>query len=377
MEHAEIFAKLWPNGMPPEERAEWSSVPNGRRDRVLQRLSALAALEADEVNVGTAADLAGLSRQAFHKLRDRWKRERSIRSLTPYRSRKQASSQLVTTGDSDIVQSTDPLLAAAVDLVSSLPSKTNGGLGRRLRDSLGQSISQPTAVELVRQARRLAALDPDLLKETYGRALLIDFVGLQIDRIAIENDPVPIAAIVLERASGTILGFAVGERSEMRDLQIDSIRDAIETLSRHEIDITAQQPVGCRIILPDPEPKEGDEFLLERLHDLLNSRQVFAKGMRRFGVRTTSVIGRKICRVRLSSRIGEGETGRAFKPFIREPKGPKLPLPQFALLARSEIVRYNEPLLARVRGLPAQTTLAKKGSMASTLQSILEILQTH
>lgn len=381
MEPSEIFAKAWQNGLPPEEQAEWSSVPKDRRDSVIRRLSALAALEAGEVNVGSAAALAGLSRQAFHKLRTRWENERSIRSLTPYRFRERT--QTVTKNDKPVVgrseasQSPDPFLAKALKTITEYPAETNGRLGRRLRKTLDEAISQPTAVELVRQARRLTALKPELLEDTYGKSLLIDFVGLRMDGVAVEGDRVTVAAIVLERASGIVLGLSVGDREAMPALQIDAVRGALETISRHQIDIETTRPVGCRIVVPDIEHTTETELRVARLRDLLTPKRVYADGMRRFGVRTTSIVGHKINRVRLFSRIGQGETGQAFRPYRVNSKSPKLQPEEFALLARSEVERYNEPLLARVQHLPGQSALTTYGAMASIFENILEILQTR
>ena len=377
MEPTEIFAKIWPDGMPPGEHAEWSTVPKSRRDSVVQRLKALAALEAGEVNVGNAAALAGLSRQAFHKLRMRWESERSIRSLTPYRFREQAQverkrAEIVDRADSG---STDLFSAAALRLVTSRPSETNGTLGRRLRDDLDQRISQPTAVELVRQARRAVALDPDLLKETYGRSLLIDFIGLRIEGVFVADEPAPVAAIVLERASGIILGFAVGERGRMRDLQMDAIHKSIEFLSQHRVDIPASHAIGCRMILPEAEWGEDAGSITEGLVALLGADRVYAVGMRRFGVRTTSILGHKLGRLRLSSRIGEGETGKSFHPRKKLSKSPTLTLAEFSVLARSEVERHNEPLLVRIQALPAPTILSEKGGIARTLEKIFAALK--
>ena len=380
MRPTEIFAKVWPAGMPPEEQAEWSSVPTSRRESVLQRLSALASLEAGDLNVGSAAELAGLSRQAFHKLRRRWKTERSIRSLTPYRFREQAKTVAMiespAVDHSKTGQSSDPFLAEALKTITDDPTDSNGSLGRQLRERLNEAISQPTAVELVRLARRLTALDPELLEATYGRSLLLDFVGVRIDGVVVEGDFMTVAAIVLERASGIVLGFAVGKREAMRTLQIDAIRGALDTLSRHHIDIETTRSVGCRIVVPDIVPMTETEPLVARLHALLDRKRVYARGMRRFGVRTTSTVGHKINRVRLFSRIGKGETGRTFRPHRINSEGPKLQPEEFALLARSEVERYNEPLLARVQHLPGQSALTTNGAMASILENILEILET-
>ena len=378
MEADALFARIWADGLPQTERVEWASVPDARRAAVLQRLRALLSLEAGDVRIGEAADLAGLSRQAFHKLRSRWTQERSIRSVIPYRFK----AADVPDGDGaggglpldTKALSSDSATTLAIALIEEHPAESNGRLGRRLRGSLDHRISLPTAVEAVRRARHLVALDPGALAKAFGRSLLIDFVGVRVDGVSVDTDRVVVAALVLERASGLILGFRAGDRDDMARLQTEAVRDALETIGDQGIDVTGSEPANCRIVLPDPEYDFDRDERADRLRDLLGHDRVFADGVRRFGVRTTSVIGHKVGRVRFFSRIGEGETGRAFRAAPSEPGDPELTLDQFATLARSEIDRGNEALLARVWDLPDRMRLCRKGAMTTALRRALAVL---
>ena len=370
---------VWPSGLPPEEEANWAAVPEVRREVVLERLQALVALETDGMKVGEAAALAGLSRQAFHKLRSKWRAERSIRSVTPYRFK---LSTVAVGKDGDDVfaggepASTDAPLARALDLVTERTAESNGRLGRRLRKAIDDSISLPTAVDVVRRARSVAALDPDRLATMFGSSVLIDFVGVRIDGVVAETEEMVVAALVLERASGIVLGFDVGERHRMSESQLGSIRDALETISRLEIDPDRDAGTSCRVVLPSSDQADRRAKHSGRLREVLGKDRVYSTGVRRFGVRTTSIIGHKLERLRLFSRIGEGETGQAFRPVSPEPGEPVVAMHQFAVLARSEIDRRNEPLLAKVRELSGQLDLSATGAMTTTLRRILTILKS-
>ena len=371
---------VWPSGLPPEEEANWAAVPEVRREVVLERLQALVALETDGMKVGEAAALAGLSRQAFHKLRSKWRAERSIRSVTPYRSRP-STATLGRDADDVVSASREPALtdtpfARALDLVTERTSESNGRLGRRLRKAIDDSISLPTAVDVVRRARSVAALDPDRLATMFGSSVLIDFVGVRIDGVVAETEEMVVAALVLERASGIVLGFDVGERHRMSESQLGSIRDALETISRLEIDPDRDAGTSCRVVLPSSDQADRRAKHSGRLREVLGKDRVYSTGVRRFGVRTTSIIGHKLERLRLFSRIGEGETGQAFRPVSPEPGEPVVAMHQFAVLARSEIDRRNEPLLAKVRELSGRLDLSATGAMTTTLRQILTILES-
>ena len=379
MDIAEIFLKVWPEGVPAQEKAHWAAVPDARREAVLMRLHALALLDANEVQVGQAADRAGLSRQAFHKLRKRWLADRSIRSITPYRFKpsdapgidsKDAGQSFGRAGSSDRLAK-----RRATELIGDYPSESNGTLGRKLRDLLGDSISLPTAVKTIQRTRNATALNPSLLAKTYGSSLLIDLVGIRIDGVALDTDEPVMAALVLERATGLILGFDAGDPTRMERSQLSSIRSALDYIEHLGIDRAAEREARCRIVLPRRQSARGpaEPFRLA-LREALGKDNVFDRGTRRFGVRTTSIIGHKVNRVRLFSRIGEEGGDRNLRKALPESTEPMLTVEQFVTLARSEIDRRNQPLLEAVKKLVDQVTLSSSGVMAQTLTQVGAIL---
>lgn len=371
-----LIAQAWPDALESEgQAAHWAAVPEDRREAVFNRLRALCLLEADEVGVGKAAAVANLSRQAFHKLRKQWQADRSIQSLTPYRYK--AEDRIAHLRDprpracaEEDANNQSPLLEAR-DLISMHPEETNGELGRRLQEARGVEISLPTAVKVIQKTRRLAALEPELLTATFGTSLLLDFVGVRLDGVATEGPM--IGAIVLERASGLILAIELGEDHEMAHMQIRAIGQALENISVLCIDIDRARPATCRIILP---PHHGlNDSHLQRLGDILDEKRVFAEGIRRFGIRTTSIIGHKIGRLRIFSRILTEENARHFREAPRILGEPTLNSAQFAALAKDEIDRHNAPVIDRLRTLSSHIELCSIGSMAEILRSIKVLLE--
>lgn len=371
-----LIAQAWPDARESEEQvAYWAAVPEDRRKAVFNRLRALCLLEADEVSVGEAAAVANLSRQAFHKLRKQWQGGRSLQSLTPYRYKAEDHGTrfhdprpgVCAEGDAN----KQSPLSKARDLISMHPEETNGELGRRLQEALSIDISLPTAVKVIQRTRRSAALEPKLLKATFGTSLLLDFVGVRLDGVATKS-PL-IGAIVLERASGLILAIELGEDTEMMRMQIRAIGRALENISVLGVDIDRARQTTCRIILP---PHHGlNDRNLQRLGNILDKKRVFAEGIRRFGIRTTSIVGHKIGRLRIYSRILTEKNAKHFREAPCIPGDPRLSAAQFAVLAKNEIDRHNVPVVDRLRALSNQLELCSIGSMADILRKIKVLLE--
>ena len=370
-----VLERAWPDGLPAEEQAHWAAVPDARRDTVLRRLGALVALDERGVPVGEAAAMAGLSRQAFHKLRRRWAADRSIRSVTPYRAKASERPAGIDQLGARSEPAREAVIEKILELIRKHPGETNGRIARLLLEDADTGVSLPTTVKMVRNVRNAAARQPEVLESTFGASLLVDFVGIRIAGVRVELDEVVIGALVLERGSGLILGFDAGEPWRMSELQTRAIDHALRTLTRLKVDVERAEPANCRIVLPPPA-QAGELELAEldrRLSDVLGRERVSASGLHRFGVRTTSIIGHRLGRVLLYSRLMDDDGVFRIRRDSNE-RRPALSVERFVDLAKTEISRRNEPLLAIVRELSGRLVFASSGAMTSTLRSVSDVL---
>lgn len=392
MDANEQMMRAWPEGVPAAELARFDALPPHLRQLVVKRLSALIDAEQPGMTVTKAAGRSGVSRQMFYKLIDRWKHDRSIRSIAPYQSRGARKSALA---DETIAKRNDVrvrtaakhrLLEQALALIEAEPDASNGELGRKLVADSMTPVSQPTATRLIQRTRRHLRMSHSSLPKTYAASMLLDIVPVRHEHLNLDSGEHLVAAITLECATGLVLAFRPGTLETASALQRAAVSAAKSFLMGESIDREGLSAPRCRIVLP-PVPAEvayfnsggkkeppTDEKMpsaqLGPLTELIGQDNVFARGPRRFGIRTTSIVGHRIGKL----RIGGYLTSRQFKAEIPTFGDGQIDLgislEQFKALAADEIKRWNAPLLEAIRERLAENELVKRGAMHGLLTDI-------
>lgn len=361
-----LLRRAWPEGIPDAEARILRSLTAQRREKVMARLRALLDIEdARRTNANAHVDMrskataAGLTTDGLFALRRKWEASRSLASIAPYLGR---AERQPTQRDDD-----DPIVIAARTLIAVEPGAPDSVLASKLRQEFGTGL--PNMIRLVRRLRRDDATDPDRIGRTFGRSLLVDLSA--IDRVTLGQPPAPIVcAVVIERASGLILGFAV-EKSDGDTVaaQAMAARDATVFVSERRLDV-AGDFAAVELTIGDgffaPEAFASAERLKEEGVDL----RVNSVGPRRYGQRLVSQLGKRLGRLWWRPRF----TAPGSEPSMAD-VGNAIAVGDAAVLVASEVERHNTEIFATLSeggvtpgwGIP-------DGAMVSSLRRLLGVL---
>jgi hypothetical protein len=335
MTAGELFTAIWPEGVPAAEMIVFNAVPARDQPEVLRRLEVAWRGECGEKWDALASKI-DLKRAAFFNLRKSW-RTHGIAGVIPNGSQR---------GRSVIAPDDDPLWTGAtamlrfqgggarnVDIARSL-------LGHKLTSS-GKDMAELQRIErLVQHARRALARDPEYLQEAYGSGLLIDLTAVSI--VLADPDPTPaIVAVVVETASGLVLGSRVGHRDDASELQHAAIRIALQFLDEHRADRhRKKKSVALGLTLPPSRNK--DDLQLEELHAAVRSLEFGMPGGFNYGQALTQLVGPRIGRMILAPRSTLAIDGAE---YLRKRIAPVLELDQAISNWDREVLRHNQPIL--------------------------------
>lgn len=361
-----LLRRAWPDGVPDDETRLLRSLTAQRRDKVVVRLRALLEIEeARRLNSGAQVDLrgkataAGLTTDGLFAIRKKWEASRSLASIAPYLGR---AERQPTQREED-----DPVVVAARALIISMADSPDSVLASRLRQEFGTAI--PNMIRLVRRLRRDDATVPDRIGGTFGRALLVDLSA--IDRVTLGQPAVPIVcAVVIERASRLILGWAVEESGgDTTAAQVAAARDAMAFVSKHALDI-AGDVAAVELTIGDG-PDAVDAFAnAERLKREGIDLRVNSSGPRRYGQRLVSQLGKRLGRLWWRPRF----TAPGSEPSKTD-LGNAIAPDDATVLVAGEVEAHNGEIFAALaEGGVAPGWGNADGAMIAALRRVLAVL---
>lgn len=288
-----LLIRAWPDGVAEDEVRLLRSLTAARRSKVVARLRALLDIEDARrenanvhVDMRTKAIAAGLTTDGLFAIRRKWDSSRSLASIAPYLGR---AERQPTQRDDD-----DPIVIAARALIAEMAGRPDSVLASRLREKFGTSV--PNMIRLVRRLRRDDATDPERIGQTFGRSLLVDLCA--IDRVTLASPPSPIVcAVVVERASGLILGTAVeASGGDTIVAQVAAVRAAMAFISDHELDVDGDE-AAVELTIGDGGKAAEAFAAANRLKDKGIDLRVNSVGPRRYGQRLVSQLGKRLGRL--------------------------------------------------------------------------------
>lgn len=307
--YAKLIQLVWPGGIPAREGAFLRSLDPDDLEVVTRRLNAVWRAEQGEQPLEWLAEFAGVSRARFYVLRKAWA-ERDLPGLLRQQTRRPWSK---------VEES--PLVEASVQyLRDNGPNARNRAIARALIADgvLGEAVGEPSVTQIqkldryIRVARRLMQTDADFLITHYGRGLLIDLVGTDII-LGFEEPQAAVIALVIETASGVILGAVIGPSEDQLLIQTDAVKQALKFVSFYCYDrklhgfkpelywaVTPTIELGCSV------------HVLERVSEEVSITNSGGYGR---GLQADQLLGSKLGRVNLAPRrLNERSTGRKISP---------------------------------------------------------------
>lgn len=362
----EALARAWPDGVRSEEAAYLRSLSEERRTIVIARLKAVLAVEERPRDLAAAAAIAGMGRTAFFGLRRAWKAERSLRSLAPYERREHDSTSFVEPTERNEGKSKRQVAerTAAVEAIRADPAAGNGRIAALVAERTASTLDRRTLTSLVRQERRLLHFSPHLLLGVYGRSLVADVSALDLSLGEEGDERTAVAAFMIERSTGLVIGHAVGTRDDGVHLQRRAARRAVAFLGRERADVPVDTPVAMRLVV-GPGPEEEVVALAAVAASVLGEGAVVSTGRLRFGRRAASLIGRP---GRIALRP------MATVPAVDEPpRGagrPSVTAAEADVLLGVELERHNRSALDALRIVGLASGGAESGAMAKLITDV-------
>lgn len=357
-----LLCKVWPGGLPDSDRKILEMLPPEKLEVVARRLEAVWLADKGKP-LAHLAELAGLKRSAFFDLRKAWQAH-SVAALVRFDSKRARG----VTGEA-----TEPLVFKAMEILrESKPSIRNIEVARRLRtvdpqNSVGDKLHELQRAErYVQAARRKLLLDTEYLNNSYGRSIIIDLTAIDI----ILEDPRPshaIVAMVLDAASGLVLGSALGPVSYGVDLQVAAIDDALDFLKEERADyIPKGGPAPDLAIMLPPELNDSDS-ITALLQAHAAGLVVGHAGGFSFGQHAVQCIGRRIGRVALAPRRTL-TLDSVSKFFV--PKFSGVSLERARALWARELIRHN---MDRIEALKAAKLIGTRGKPKGSISYLIKM----
>jgi hypothetical protein len=334
----DLISLIWPNGMTDREQIVFNGLLPSKREVVLKRLEAVWRAENGEPWEPLAASI-GLGRAAFYNLRKAW-REQSIEGVIPYERR--AARSLETPEDAPIRRLARNILRSA-DLASG-----NSLTARRLLNEAGDDATiggatQQTRLQwaerLIRHERRRLALDPQFLQKNFAKRIILDLTAIPI---VIEGDEeLAVVAIVMDTASGLILGDCFGTIDDAAELQLVATRIALAFVEDMRpglsYDYTGYPDLDL-ILPPSRDAINPPASLLAASRSL----EIRAPGTYAYGQQIVQTVGPKIGRIPLAPRK---TLSVQREKFARSRKVADLDPIEASAFWQREALRHNEPIL--------------------------------
>lgn len=366
---AELIAKVWPGGIAARDSVVLEAVPLPARGQLLDRLEAVWRADRGEP-LAPLAELAGLKRAGFFNLRRAW-RENSLAGLVPHGLR---------SGRGVTLAVDDPLREVVAKQLRIDPWRRNVDVAKSVLDadpSLAHDASPHEAVavlqkltRLVAEQRRALSLDADFLRDAYGRGLILDLTAVSVVLTDGERG-LAIVAMLMETASGLMLGSALGRADDGVGLQREAAAAGLQFLHAHHADLRCGEgPVpDFAVMLPagvDAEVATG------ALAPYVDELTVGKAGGFSFGYQVVQVVGTRIGRMVLQPRKTLSFDVDA---FLETRLAQHAPLDVARAIWAREVERHNAERIAALTQAGIINGGVPDGRLASALRAALMALQ--
>jgi hypothetical protein len=235
--HADLFRKVWPKGIPEHHELFLRSLSQEQLDLIALRIEAVWRANCGERPFTQLAKQAGVSRPRFYLLRQSWARD-DIKALLPWGEVPKRSSRTTQLG---FVERSAAILRESVSDV-----RNTDIVAKVLPAITGKQWSEITVSDRQNAERSLVKLRADVqmeegyLHERFGAAVIVDLV--QTNVVLTELHMPSVLGLVLEPASGLILGAAIEPTSNAAKAQLDALHRAAAYIASNDIDMRQQAP---------------------------------------------------------------------------------------------------------------------------------------
>jgi hypothetical protein len=332
----QLRMRIWGDDVPPDELALWLRMTPERRQKLQRRLAAIVAFEdtdADDRDPKRFADLAGVSLARFYGLNQIWKRTRTIAALAPHGASRKGRSAV----------KMDESLAEAVKLiVFEHPGADQETLAKALFARFSGTASLSYLRRMVgseRANQERASLGG---RAGFGRKVLIDATATEI--VVHGGDGQLewlVCGLVVDLATGLIVGQAFGSSTRPADLQADAARDAVKRLKllRIPYGLDKAEPSFVATVAYDDDIME----VLRRAARLQaageNVEVIQGSGTRYVGTVLHQALGRRLSTIELRPRFTY--SGDQNRPTEEEHGSRALDSDQAAVVIETAIAEHN------------------------------------
>lgn len=353
---SDLVRLAWPDGLPDNEMALIRKLPPGDERLLAGRLAALLEVEAGTRPASRAPDdNRGLTNSGFQSLVRRWRADRSTRTLMPYAGRTPRR-RGDTAGHRAVVGAVDDLLRAGPEM-GLVP------LSREAARKSGTDLA-PNSVKLIARERRAALrMDGAWIAARYGDALLSDVCSLAAE-VTTEDGATSgaVIALVVEGASGIILGHSVGRADMGLDLQRSAMANALVRTITERLDTVGIEPATLSMVIAPGEDGATIEFA-RSVRTALPGAQVTDSPRRRAGDRVADLLDGSIDVLRLRPRGGR-PTRRATASTWEETR--------LVEVADEAVAAHNEERIALLRSALPDASLTSMGRIVTALSPVVD-----
>lgn len=366
-----LVAQVWPDGMPARDQVVLCAVPEDERSRLLDRLEAVWRASRGEP-LAPLAKLADLKRAGFYNLRKAWERS-SLSGLIPHESR---------SGRGTVMEIDDPLRARAKTLLIERPLARNVDLAKALMGgepalfpetaSPHDAMSTLQRLErLVREERSRLVLDPQYLKGAYGAGLVLDLTAVSI---VLDEEPraLCVVALLMEMASGLVLGSALGRAADGIGLQRMALEGGLTFLSSRKADVVPSQRAAPDLSVVLTDGVDADRFS-EALRPCTGVMHVGRVGGYSFGTFAGQIVGQRIGRVPMNPRR---TLEIDLDAFLESRRAPVVSMDEARAIWTREIERHNGDRVEALVEAGIVDGASSDGQLAALARRILDTLQS-
>jgi hypothetical protein len=394
---ADLFARAWPAGPVRSDVALYETLSEAQRDAVLLRLEKMLEAETGATSQAALSRAIGVGRSYFLKLHRRWKADRRLSTLVPYQTRparRTARNRL-----NELMELTvRRLLRRAPPGVRNVDVANEAALWEVRRQSRldrmrGVAPSGDDVIEVDRSrigvalatigfVRRELAADAAWLKEYYGEALILDLTAIAL---AVTDDcdghRQAVVALVIERASGLVMGHAMGTVEHASELPFAAIAMAEERLASDRLDVCGSEPFVTSVTAIVVDNGVGREQAEERRSGrrsparpkgsiaVTENMELWRGSVRRFGMLARERVGFRIGRMHIHPRstyTGDAKVDLADRIYVAAD------VEEAVRIWTYEVERHNHPIEERLASLDR---LCARGQMAAALVRLRTALQ--
>ncbi|WP_301091469.1 hypothetical protein [Sphingomonas sp.] len=349
-----LLARAWPEGISEHDASLLRKLPREEEELVRTRLFALLEVEAGTRPASRPPehDPRGLSASGFQSLVRRWRTDRGVQTLLPYAGRR-ARARDDTPEHRIVVEMLDELLRA--DPRASLVT-----ISKMALDRSGVRLALNTVRSLARERRSAMLSDPAWLATNYGRHVLADVCALGSTVRVGKDDAAAAIALVVETASGIVLGHVVGPIDDAPALQRSAMAAGLALIVGEGIDVVAETSTALTIVLAPDAPAAFPAAVRRAAPGVT----IVDSPRRRHGDKVADLLDGSVDVLTLRPRGGRA---------ARRADSPTWDADRLAMAAQEAVDTHNRVRLARVKDAIPANHLAPFGRMVEVLRPVVDL----